>query len=584
MKSNLKKCIVMMLSLMMIVSCFRIGTFSVLADEVSEVTFEEETNELQEDEENLGRTKIDGGSNGGVTWKFYDDGFLDVTVTGDMVHKPGHDPETGKFYYWPWANHLTKITSAEVTGGGMKYANYMFYNCDSLVKVDFSNFDTSTVENISCMFLGCLSLKEFDCRDLNVENVTDMSGMFGMSSVEKVNMSGMNFKSLKSMGYMFENCNKLENVDLTGVNTSKVDTFCGMFSGCTSIKSIDLSSLDTGNNVSMVKMFENCVSLESVNLSGFDTKLVMGMSEMFINCKSLKSVDMSSFDLSGLVIDFGNYPTENVFKGCDSLQTIKTPKVIQEEEDFSLELPAIFINENGEYRGFMIDENDTYYRWKEPVNDVKLDKASVNMDVGSTVKLKASVIPSNATLKTLRWKSSNPKIATVDSKGNVKGISAGNATITVITVDGSRKAYCKVTVEDKPVEMYRLYNPNSGEHFYTGNRAEINKIVDAGWKNEGVAWKAPKKSKTPVYRLYNPNAGDHHYTMSRSEKENLIKAGWKDEGIGWYSDDAKGVALQRLYNPNAKAGSHHYTTSIAEKDNLVKVGWKYEGLAWYGMK
>ena len=91
-------------------------------------------------------------------------------------------------------------------------------------------------------------------------------------------------------------------------------------------------------------------------------------------------------------------------------------------------------------------------------------------------------------------------------------------------------------------------------------------------------------SNTPVYRLYNPNAGDHHYTPSEQEKENLVAAGWQYEGIGWYSDDAKGIGLHRLYNPNADAGAHHYTTSDVEKDDLVAAGWQYEGIGWYGMK
>ena len=135
----------------------------------------------------------------------------------------------------------------------------------------------------------------------------------------------------------------------------------------------------------------------------------------------------------------------------------------------------------------------------------------------------------------------------------------------------------------KTISMYRLYNPNSGEHFYTSSQAEIKALVQAGWKNEGEAWKAPEKSKTPVYRLYNPNSGDHHYTTSAPEKNSLVSAGWKYEGIGWYSDDNKGVPLYRLYNPNATTGSHHYTTNITEKNNLVKAGWKYEGIAWFGV-
>ncbi|MBQ9278361.1 MAG: hypothetical protein IJ224_06975 [Lachnospiraceae bacterium] len=134
------------------------------------------------------------------------------------------------------------------------------------------------------------------------------------------------------------------------------------------------------------------------------------------------------------------------------------------------------------------------------------------------------------------------------------------------------------------VSMYRLYNPNSGEHFYTSNASERDNIVKAGWRYEGIAWNAPKTSDTPVYRLYNPNAGDHHYTTSEKEKDNLVKVGWKYEGIGWYSTAKDGKPLYRLYNPNAKAGSHHYTTSAAERDNLKKLGWRDEGIAWYGGK
>ena len=143
--------------------------------------------------------------------------------------------------------------------------------------------------------------------------------------------------------------------------------------------------------------------------------------------------------------------------------------------------------------------------------------------------------------------------------------------------------YVSENVEDeRNYTVYRLYNHNSGEHFYTYDSNEIKNLETAGWKNEGVAWKAPAISDNPVYRLYNPNAGDHHYTMSADEKDNLVKAGWNYEGIGWYSDDAKGVELYRLYNPNAVAGSHHYTVSEAEKENLVKAGWKDEAIAWYG--
>lgn len=135
------------------------------------------------------------------------------------------------------------------------------------------------------------------------------------------------------------------------------------------------------------------------------------------------------------------------------------------------------------------------------------------------------------------------------------------------------------------VTMFRLYNPNSGEHFYTADSNERAQLIVKGWNNENIGWYAPETSDKPVYRLYNENAGDHHYTMDAEEKDALVNLGWKYEGIGWYSaDEETGKPLYRAYNPNAKAGSHNYTLDKTEQDYLVSLGWHDEGIAWYAVK
>ena len=131
--------------------------------------------------------------------------------------------------------------------------------------------------------------------------------------------------------------------------------------------------------------------------------------------------------------------------------------------------------------------------------------------------------------------------------------------------------------------MYRLYNPNSGEHFYTGSIEERTNLIIAGWNFEGNGWEAPLDSGYPVYRLYNPNAGDHHYTTSSEEKDDLVGVGWQYEGIAWNSATTDNRPLYRLYNPNAQSGAHHYTMSEEERDNLVSIGWQYEGIGWFGL-
>lgn len=135
----------------------------------------------------------------------------------------------------------------------------------------------------------------------------------------------------------------------------------------------------------------------------------------------------------------------------------------------------------------------------------------------------------------------------------------------------------------KPQSIYRLYNPNSGEHFYTTSAQEKSHLVKVGWRDEGIGWTAPEISSVPVYRLYNPNAGDHHYTTNTEERNVLQTLGWKYEQISFYSDEFKSIPLYRQYNPNAKSGAHNYTTDKQENDHLVAVGWKAEDIAWYAL-
>ncbi|MGN1444387.1 MAG: Ig domain-containing protein, partial [Acutalibacteraceae bacterium] len=80
------------------------------------------------------------------------------------------------------------------------------------------------------------------------------------------------------------------------------------------------------------------------------------------------------------------------------------------------------------------------------VSSVSLNKTAVSVYTGSSVKLSASVLPSDASNKKVTWSSSNKNIASVDESGNVKAVKAGTAVITVTTVDGGFKDTCKVTV------------------------------------------------------------------------------------------------------------------------------------------
>ena len=81
-----------------------------------------------------------------------------------------------------------------------------------------------------------------------------------------------------------------------------------------------------------------------------------------------------------------------------------------------------------------------------PVTSISLNKTTLSLTIGASETLTATIAPTTATNKNVTWSSSNTAVATVDANGKVSAVSAGSATITVTTVDGSKKATCTVTV------------------------------------------------------------------------------------------------------------------------------------------
>ena len=81
------------------------------------------------------------------------------------------------------------------------------------------------------------------------------------------------------------------------------------------------------------------------------------------------------------------------------------------------------------------------------VTGVTLDKSTLSLVVGATGNLVATIAPSNASYKAVKFTSSDDKVATVDNTGKVTAVKAGSADITVESLmDGSKTAKCELTV------------------------------------------------------------------------------------------------------------------------------------------
>lgn len=107
---------------------------------------------------------------------------------------------------------------------------------------------------------------------------------------------------------------------------------------------------------------------------------------------------------------------------------------------------------------------------KAPIvaKSVKVNKTSASIVQGKTVTLSATVSPSNAVNKTVKWSTSNKKIATISSKGKVTAIGVGTAKITASTING-KKATATIKVKAKPyVKNLSAGTWKAGKHLKVG--------------------------------------------------------------------------------------------------------------------
>ncbi len=110
-------------------------------------------------------------------------------------------------------------------------------------------------------------------------------------------------------------------------------------------------------------------------------------------------------------------------------------------------ITAYLYNDNSIYDECTI-EVYTNSSSKVVVTSIELSNNGLSMYVGDTKKLSATILPSNASNKSVTWSSSNSSVVTVDNNGNVVARNSGTALIKVIASNGVY-ASCNVTVSQK---------------------------------------------------------------------------------------------------------------------------------------
>ena len=157
------------------------------------------------------------------------------------------------------------------------------------------------------------------------------------------------------------------------------------------------------------------------------------------------------------------------------------------------------------------------------VTHVVLSHNTLELTVGETATLFATVMPRDAENQNITWTSSSPTVATVNNNGEVRARAAGTTTITVITEDGEMTTTCTVTVERVP-------------------DVEVCTSLD-GVVIDGIRW-ATRNVDAPGTFAETPESAGMFFQWNR-------RIGWSTTGfvVGWDFIGAQGLIWTRANDP-----------------------------------
>ncbi|MCT4594919.1 MAG: S-layer homology domain-containing protein [Anaeromicrobium sp.] len=158
---------------------------------------------------------------------------------------------------------------------------------------------------------------------------------------------------------------------------------------------------------------------------------------------------------------------------------------------------------------------------QESVTGIELEQKSLELYVGREAKLSGKVKPANATNRKLIWKSNKNNIATVDVTGTVRGVSEGQAVITVETEDGGFTDSCTIKVSKLDVDAMTsasLKDYKKAMHVGEKTKLEINYYPENA-PNKNVSWKSNNESVATIKDGYviGVNPGEATITMTTED-------------------------------------------------------------------
>ena len=182
----------------------------------------------------------------------------------DYDEKPYYDERADWWYNGPEWDGKGTIKTITVDGSclNVNYSNLsaLFYEFTGLETINnIGKLNTSNVQDMSRMFIGCTSLTTLDLNGWNTSHVTDMNDMFsGCSNLTTLYISGWDMSEVTNTGGMFEGCSSLASITIPASLTTIGNN---AFKGCTSLTTVTLyaSSCTLGDDA-----FEGCNNLANI--------------------------------------------------------------------------------------------------------------------------------------------------------------------------------------------------------------------------------------------------------------------------------------------------------------------------------
>ena len=172
----------------------------------------------------------------------------------------------------------------------------------------------------------------------------------------------------------------------------------------------------------------------------------VAVSGITLNNSTLSLTTGQNFTLQAMLSPSNATNKEVTWESSDAgVAAVSKDGVVTAKKAGKATIVAKAADESGKYASCVVTVTEV----KKEVTGVTLNKSSLNLGVGGSEVLSATVLPADATNKQVTWLSSTPSIATVSQSGVVTGVKEGTTQISVITADGSKTAICSVTVSEQ---------------------------------------------------------------------------------------------------------------------------------------